>query len=238
MKRVLKAFLALVVVLAAVFAIYVGDFYHMGQAAAVSASNAVEEGKMLIFQPEEEAEQGLIFYPGGKVEYSAYAPLMEELAEEGILCVITKMPCNLAFFGINAADQVKQRFPEVEEWYLGGHSLGGVAAGLYAQDHSEELEGLILLASYTTSDLSESDLKVLSVYGTEDGVLNRENYAENYANLPKDTTEVILEGGCHGWFGDYGAQKGDGSPTISREEQTEQTAEAIVDWMAEIDFPE
>ena len=100
-------------------------------------------------------------------------------------------------------------------------------AANYAAAHSEDYDGLILLAAYSTKDLSQMSLRVLSIYGSEDGVLNRDAYKKNWANLPADTTEVVLDGGCHAQFGSYGPQDGDGTPTISGEEQIKQTAEAI-----------
>ena len=101
-------------------------------------------------------------------------------------------------------------------------------AANYAAEHSENFDGLILLAAYSTKDISQTTLRVLSVYGSEDGVMNRGSYEKNRANLPADTTEVVLDGGCHAQFGSYGSQDGDGVPTISGEEQVRQTAEAIV----------
>ena len=186
-----------------------------------------EEENMLVFAPED-ANAGFIFYPGGKVAYEAYAPLMSACAENGILCVLVEMPGNLAVLDMNAADGIQERFPSVETWYIGGHSLGGSMAASYAEKHAEAYEGVILLASYSTADLSETGLEVLSIYGTEDKVLNAEKYAEYKVNLPADFTEIIIEGGCHAYFGAYGAQEGDGVPTITREEQTAIAVEMIL----------
>lgn len=69
------------------------------------------------------------------------------------------------------------------------------------------------------------------VYVSEDGVLNREKYEADRTNLPQDTTETIIDGDCHAGFGSYGAQKGDGTPTISAEEQQRQTADALAAWI-------
>ena len=69
------------------------------------------------------------------------------------------------------------------------------------------------------------------VYVSEDGVLNRKKYEADRTNLPQDTTETIIDGGCHAGFGSYGAQKGDGTPAISAEEQQQQTADALAAWM-------
>ena len=103
-------------------------------------------------------------------------------------------------------------------------------AASYTADHSEELEGLILLAAYSTSDLSDSDMAVLSIYGTEDQVLNKKKYEKYFSNLPEDTTEYVIDGGNHANFGYYGDQKGDGTAEISREEQIQQVMDQITAW--------
>ena len=156
---------------------------------------------------------------------------MEALAAEEIFCVLVEMPFHLAVFDVNAADGIREQYPEIEDWYLGGHSLGGSMAAAYLADHADDFEGLILLGSYSTADLSDTELKVLSVYGSEDGVLNRENYEENRGNLPDDFTEIVIDGGCHAYFGMYGAQEGDGVPRITNTKQILQAAAEIKDWM-------
>ena len=215
-------------------AIYLGDYYRadMGAIEAFEAADVVEMQTLsngdILFAPEN-AKTGLIFYPGGKVEHAAYIPFMQALASEGVLCVITEMPFNLAVFDINAADGIQEDYPDVESWYIGGHSLGGSMAASYLSDRADEYEGLILLGSYSTADLSDMELKVLSVYGSEDTVLNREKYEESKSNLPDDLTEVVIEGGCHAYFGMYGAQEGDGTPTVSCGEQIDQTVGLILE---------
>ena len=213
-------------------AIYLGDYYHadMEKIENLTEQSAIEmqtdENGYLIFEPDQ-IENGLIFYPGGKVEHTAYIPLMEALASKGTLCILVKMPFRLAVFGSNAADGLQGNYPEVESWYIGGHSLGGSMAASYLSKHAEAFDGLILLGSYSTADLSDLNVEVLSIYGSEDLVLNRENYETNKENLPDDFKEVIIEGGCHAYFGMYGAQEGDGVPGISNEEQIARTVEAI-----------
>ena len=215
-----------------VCAIYLGDYYRADMD-AIQADVSVgrvsfytREDGYVVLEPEH-AVAGLIFYPGGKVEHTAYIPLMAACAEKGILCVIVEMPFRLAVLDIRAADGICEDFPQIEHWYLGGHSLGGSMAASYLQKHTEDFEGLILLGSYSTADLSDTHLEVLSIYGSEDGVMNREKYEKYKENLPKDMTEVVLEGGCHAYFGRYGEQKGDGAPTISAQEQIRLTAEQI-----------
>lgn len=177
------------------------------------------------------SDAGFIFYPGGKVEYTAYEPLMEACASEGIFCVLLEMPFNLAVLDMDAAEGIQELYPEIEHWYIGGHSLGGSMAASYLEKHREEYEGLILLGAYSTADLSESELDVLSVYGSEDGVMNREKYEKYRENLPDDFTEFVIDGGCHAGFGMYGAQEGDGIPSITSEEQIVATAEAVAEFV-------
>lgn len=213
---------------------YVGDYYRTDEKAVevFSYGRPVTERELeggLAFLPED-PQAGFIFYPGGKVEYTAYKPLMTALAEKGILCVLLKMPLNLAVLDINAAEGVQEEFPEIGCWYIGGHSLGGSMAASYISS-KDALKGLILLGSYSTADLTEGDLRVLSVYGSEDGVLNREKYEKYRSNLPEGFTERVIEGGCHAYFGMYGRQEGDGEPAISPEEQVEITAEIVAEFI-------
>lgn len=230
LKITLVTVLCVLIAAAAAFFIYAGDYYHADDA-VLEAMNfdaaAVTAGDGYISYIPDGAETGLIFYPGGKVEYTAYAPLMLELADRGIACILVEMPFNLAVFDINAADGLQAAAPGVEHWYIGGHSLGGAMAASYLSKHEAEFDGLILLAAYSTSDLSASELKVISVYGENDGVMKMEKHDEYLENLPEDTVEEVIEGGCHAYFGCYGEQDGDGVPTVSNERQIEETADII-----------
>ena len=226
--------LALAIIIGAC-AIYLGDYYRadheaIGAFLPQGTTWKEEPDGRIVFEPEG-AAKGLIFYPGGKVDDTAYIPLMQACAEEGILCVLVEMPFNLAVLDVNAADGIQKEYPEIEEWYIGGHSLGGSMAASYLVDNAEDYEGLILLGSYSTADLSATDLAVLSVFGSEDEVMNREKYDENKSNLPSDFTEIVIDGGCHAYFGMYGKQEGDGTPTITNEEQIRITVDNIVKMM-------
>ena len=231
-KRVFRKVLAVLVLLVLACGGYLCDYYHAEPEAlevfapvGVIGTETTEEGDRVFGA--KDADVGFIFYPGGKVESLAYVPLMRALTEKGVLCVLVEMPFHLAVFDMDAAEGIPQQYPEIERWYIGGHSLGGSMAAAYVSECPDAFEGLVLLGSYSTADLAETDLQVLSVYGSEDQVLNRENYEESKKNLPRDFEEVILEGGCHANFGMYGAQKGDGTPTMTREEQITLTADAF-----------
>ena len=223
--------LVLLLVAAVSCAVYLGDYYRADNEAIAAflpqGASWKEESGRIVFEPEG-ATKGFIFYPGGKVEYTAYIPLMQACAEKGILCVLLEMPFNLAVLDVDAADGIRNEYPEIEEWYMGGHSLGGSMAASYLADNAEDYEGLVLLGSYSASDLSDTDLAVLSVFGSEDKIMNREKYEDNRSNLPSDFTEVIIEGGSHAYFGMYGAQDGDGTPTVTNAQQIRITAENIL----------
>ncbi len=216
---------------------YVSDFYHTDKTVAEELFDApagvsvLASDNCLVYEPEQ-IQAGLIFYPGAKVEYTAYAPLMKQLSAQGILTVLIKMPQNLAYLGFNMAEDVKTWYPDVKDWYLAGHSMGGAAAAQYASAHAEELKGIIFLASFSVNDLTKSGLPSLSIYGTEDKVLGKDSYEKNKKNLPRNV-EIVLNGGNHAYFGAYGEQWGDGTATLSREAQTEKTAAEILKFILE-----
>lgn len=233
-KRILLIVAAVLLALVVGAIIYVSTYYRADETAmaALQGSETVtveSRDGLTVFLPKEPVA-GLIFYPGGKVESSAYAPLMLRLAQENILCVIVKMPCNLAVLNVDAAENIPEQFPQVDCWYMGGHSLGGSMAASFVADHEEDFAGLILLAAYSTKDIS--NMEVLSVYGDQDGVMNRKKYAKYRDNLPKNRIEVVIPGGNHAFFGSYGHQKGDGNATITPQQQIEATVEAILRLMA------
>lgn len=221
-------------IIVGVFAIYVNNYYsaELDDISVFESMNNVkivteDDGNMVF--GEKDASVGLIFYPGGKVEYTAYQPFMAALAERGFFCVLVKMPFNLAVFDVNAAKGIQEKYSEIDSWYIGGHSLGGSMAASYVKKNADDYDGLILLGSYSASDISDTDLKVISVYGSEDKVLDKAKYDENKKNLPPDFSEYVIDGGCHAYFGMYGLQGGDGVPMIENHEQILLTAEYIAD---------
>ena len=194
----------------------------------------LEDGR-LVFQPSTPTDNGLIYYPGGLVDPAAYAPLMRKVSERGILAVAVPMPLNLAVFAPGRAAEVMAAFPDIEHWIVGGHSLGGSMAAEFVVDNPAAAEGLALLASYPggDTDLSSAPLAVVSLYGSRDGVAG-DDPAAALGRLPATTRLLVIEGGNHAQFGDYGPQRGDGTATISREDQQRQTAAAIAELAAEV----
>ncbi len=227
-KKVLLSMLAVFAVLLIAATVYLNDYYRADAAALACADTAVILDGNIVFAPESPVA-GAIFYPGGKVQAESYAPLMQELAENDILTVLVPMPANLAIFGMNKADSIIDAFPEIDAWYMSGHSLGGAMAAAYISENAADFDGLILLAAYSTADIHTADLSVLSIYGDCDGVLNMDAYGQYISNLPSDFAEVVIEGGCHAYFGAYGQQEGDGEALITRDEQIAKTVEAILE---------
>ncbi|MBP6177684.1 MAG: alpha/beta hydrolase [Anaerolineales bacterium] len=229
--------LVVVLVIVSVFVVWANNASPASDVAlqALNTDSSVRvglESGIYTFAPAEGTPSvGLIFYPGGRVDYRAYSPVLRMIAAQGYFVALVPAPLNLAFFDINAAARVQAQFPEVQAWVVGGHSLGGVAAVEYAKSHLTQIDGLVLFASYPADDaLKNTDLKVLSIYGTRD-IVPVEEFDGYKALLPEDAKYVVLEGGNHAQFGSYGPQAGDNEATISPEEQWEQTATATAKFL-------
>jgi pimeloyl-ACP methyl ester carboxylesterase len=199
--------------------------------AALKSDQAVNVAseQWLVFRPvASQPTTGLIFYPGGRVDYRAYAPAAHQLAALGYLVAIVPMPLNLAVFGVNAAKDVMAAYPQIQHWAVGGHSLGGSMAADFAGKHPGAVAGLVLWASYPASsdDLTASGLKVASISGSVDGLATPAKIAASRPLLPADTVWSVIEGGDHAQFGWYGSQAGDNPAMISRTDQQTQLVSA------------
>ncbi|MFT3893639.1 MAG: alpha/beta hydrolase [Anaerolineales bacterium] len=178
---------------------------------------------------------GFIFYPGGRVDYRAYAPVLRKIAEQGYFVALPKVKLNLAFFDVNVADKAIAENPQIERWAIGGHSLGGVAAALYTKNHLDVIRAIAFWASYPPDDsLKNSNILITSIYGTNDGLSTGGKIEASKALLPAHTKYVAINGGNHGQFGSYGVQSGDNPASISAEEQWDQIATATVQMLASL----
>ncbi len=189
----------------------------------------VKTDGFIVFEPKDTPTVGYILYPGGRVKAEAYAPLARAIAEEGYLVAIVYAPLNLAFFDIGAGNAVIEAYPAIEQWAVGGHSLGGVAASLFSESNPK-VTGLVFMASYPAGNAlaNRDDLQVLSIYATNDGLASAEAVLASKADLPENTQFAAIDGGNHAQFGWYGNQDGDNPATISHAEQTEQATTATV----------
>ena len=233
MNKKIKIILILVIVIILGFGIYyISDYSHSDEKALTlingSENVSVTKTSNGLFIDGDGNSTALIFYPGAKIEYTSYLPLMVELAKRDIDCFLVEMPFNLAILNQNAADEILDNY-NYTNYYMAGHSLGGAMASQYVHD-TNKTNGLILLASYPTLEIQKP---VLSIYGSEDKILNMEKYTES-KNFMKNLDEVIIKGGNHAQMGNYGNQTGDGQAKITSESQQKQAMINILDFIKEI----
>lgn len=231
--RIVLSILALLIIAMISFVVYAQFDYGPSEVLTenVDLSAVESDGEGLIFQPESPNGKGVILYQGAKVQKEAYAYLAQSLREQGFVVSIPQLPLNFGILGSGTAGAVIEEHPEVEEWFVGGHSLGGVAASFYAEDPSPKLAGLFFLGSYPASDFSESELPMLSIYGELDGLSTIDSIDESRELLPDDSVFVDIEGGNHAQFGLYGEQKGDNPAEITPIEQQDQVVDSLTEWM-------
>jgi len=226
LTKITLLILSLIIIIFSAFYIYTLNYYRADESInnILSNSDTISvEDNITIISPSTVMDKNiaLIFYPGGKVENTSYIPLLENLAKKGITCFLVEMPFNLAVFDSNAATKIINEYSKFDSWYLMGHSLGGAMASSYSDKNSDKLDGLILLASYP---LNDSNVKTISIYGSNDLVLDQ-------SKLDNVDNKFTIKGGNHAYFGNYGEQKGDGISTISREEQQDITSKIISDFI-------
>lgn len=222
--------LSAVLILALVFILYHAVYYHADETAKryMQSDEKVtvrETGYGWLFDGPSE-DTALIFYPGGKVEETAYAPLLHKLAEQGIDVCLVNLPLRIAFYKMNAAESVLKEHT-YSKWYIGGHSLGGLIASAYAADHPDVFKGVILLSAYPMKAIPEPLSETL-ITGSNDRIVNWDSIGKWRSQSPSDYFEYSIEGGNHAQFGSYGVQKGDGTAKISAEEQVDEAVRIIV----------
>lgn len=234
--RILIGAAAVLLVLAAALAIYLRP-YPAGTKAvqAMTPSEDVtvtKEDGGLRFETTAETTANFIFYPGGLVQPESYAVLARSLAANGVNTYIIAMPLNLAVLDAQGAKRALPLLNPRGINIIGGHSLGGTMAAEYVMNSTIRVQGITFLASYPNSDIHQLNIPVLSIYGSQDGVLNMERYTNSKSYMPDSFEEHVIKGGNHAQFGDYGLQKKDMGATISDDQQIRETVSTIVDWIA------
>ena len=218
--------LAVLVLVAGGFFWYVSNYYRAEDVALevlASGDHLEVRDHLTILSPFYPTDTAIIFYPGAKVEAAAYLPLLDQLRQTGLTCILVEMPFHLAIFDVNAEEDVLSQFPDIQHGYIAGHSMGGAMASQFASEHPDEVDGLLLLGAYLYGDYPPSD--TLTIYGSlNQSVEDQIDYTENV---------VEIQGGNHAQFGNYGPQEGDLPATISAEEQQAQTVTAISDFIAQ-----
>jgi hypothetical protein len=219
--------LIVVVVLSGSFLIYVACGYKADDDAVAlyNADNVEFKDGYVVVSPKVSVGAGLIFYPGANVEYTAYLPLMDQLASVGITCYLVKMPFNMAIIDANRGDVVLENHEdEHSTWLVGGHSMGGAMASQYAAENQDKIDGLVLLGAYPYKEYPLD--KTVTIYGSlNTSVEEKLDYTENVH---------VIEGGNHAYFGNYGEQAGDSVGEISREAQQRETVAVILAFVLEL----
>lgn len=222
-RRILLVLLALLVLGAAGFGFYVGDYYRAEPAALaiLDEPGLSIDGDTTILSPASASDTGILFYPGAKVEAEAYLPLLDQLRDQGFTCFLIHMPANMAIFDADAALDVIAAHPEISHWYLAGHSMGGAMASSCAADNPDAFDGLILLGAYLYGDYPPAD--TLTIYGSlNESVAEKIDYTDNV---------LVIDGANHAQFGNYDPQKGDPAAAISASDQQAQSVQAITDFI-------
>ena len=175
---------------------------------------------------------GIIFYQGASVEPLAYVPLLSGIAEAGYTVYAPQFPCGMAVFDTDAAEKIMTQHPEMEAWYIAGHSMGGNCASKYALTADGSLLGVISISSPVDENLADTGLPLLMLYGDLDGIYHGVGPDDA---LPEDTTVCCIDGANHAQFGDYGHQLLDNEAAVSPEKQRENGITCILEWLQEHD---
>ncbi|MBQ6100168.1 MAG: alpha/beta hydrolase [Methanobrevibacter sp.] len=231
MRKAFKiGIIAFIIIFVGGFFVYAGIYYHADETATDLMNGTenvsvvkVSNGLLLDGYGNDTA---IIFYPGAKVEYTSYLPLFMDVASKGYDCYLVEMPFNLAFFNKNSADEILKN-SSYNHYFIAGHSLGGAMASIYVNS-TDRMEGIIYLASHSPNEIQ---IPALSIYGSNDGVMNMEHYQEAKPLMKNNYTELIINGGNHAQFGNYGNQSGDGAANITAESQQDQSVDAIIKFL-------
>jgi Alpha/beta hydrolase family len=227
--------LSLILVVAVIsIAIYVQPLQAKDSAKAALSSTAsvtiTDSSDQIVFMPAKTPKTGLIFYPGAKVDPVAYSESLRTIAEAGYAVFLEKFPLNFAIIQPNRADDVIAKNPSITNWAIAGHSLGGASACLYAKN-SSKVKALIFWAAYCDKSFdlsSRTDVQVTSISGSLDALATPEKVESTKVFAPSSAKYVVINGGNHAQFGNYGVQSGDNPATISLEDQQKQVVAATV----------
>ena len=203
---------------------------------ALSASVKISEAwDKFILEPNNvpPKDLGVMFYPGGLIQPGAYLLALTPLVSAGYTVVVLKMPFDLAILDAEKGLASKTSVPGVKKWVVGGHSLGGVAAAMAVDKNPNAFVGLVFWASYPAkdNDLSTRSLPTLSISASNDGLSTPAKVDAASVFLPRGTEVIVIKGGNHAQFADYGLQKGDGEATVTRQQQQSEANAALLSFL-------
>lgn len=199
--------------------------------------NVEEENDWLYFPGNKDSNTAIIIYQGARVDAKSYSNLANDLQEFGYHVFVSKMPFNWAFLNSSLVDEIVNHYSNIKNFYVGGHSIGGVIISDYVYNHEDsKIKGLFFLASYSAKDFSQKNIPMLGIFGELDGLVTqtkRDEYLSKVSNSEYNEF-VIIEGANHAQFGMYGKQDRDIEATISAILQQQITADKINEWIQKI----
>lgn len=206
------------------------------QAATDQTNVTIEErqGSYVIRETSDEpARVALVLYPGGHVDPEAYVPVLAPYVEHtGVRVYVPKMPFSLSVLDPDRAAAFRTQAPEIRTWYVGGHSLGGSMACQYASNNPDQVDGVVLFASYCDRSLNGTNLPTLQVLGSRDGVVTSAKATATDKYLPTNATVITIDGANHSQFGSYTGQQDDLSANISYDVAHDRIREVLWAWTA------
>ena len=246
MKRLFYVLIAASVTVLVVGWGYLEYNFQQGRAIAAPPAEAalestdtvyVDDGDWLVMKPAAASPTtGVIVYNGAGCDVQGYAEIMHAMAEAGYLVVGAKFPFNYSIFDPYQADEIRAAYPEVSNWAMVGHSMGGAMAARYAWENQDNLKGLILWDSYPAENnsLADSDLPVVHIHrATLEGEAPQK-FIDMQHLFPADATWVPVPGGIHMYFGSFigGGYVETWEPYISNAEAVEIITAATLDGLA------
>ena len=230
-RIVVIAIAAVLVAVIAGFLAYAASPMMAEEGPLARAENTVtvtESAEGVVLSPSTPNGEGLIFFAGARVDPAAYANKLSGIAESGITVVIARPTLNFAILENRPLSTWEGLAPGVGSWAVGGHSLGGVKACMYAADPVNEVAAVVLFGSYCSVDLSGIDIPTLTFIGENDE-LSTEAKIEDAADLlPADAEFVTIPDASHAQFGDYGDQPGDGPQEADDDDVRDALTDGVV----------
>lgn len=229
MKRGKKMLLGILGVLAIAILIFLFYYNKANQEALDIVSKMDKVGNDYYFRGD--SGVGFIIFTGAKMDEKSYAYIAELLHKEGHTVVLPKFMFHMSSTGTNRGIEIMESNPEIEKWFLIGHSIGGMPISRIAVQKPANLQGLAFLASYVSTDLSELDVSAIHIMASNDNFYSEKQRAEERLDyLPKNSTVITIEGASHQGFGAYDSWGDRGGATLPWKEQQKQAVRMMLDF--------
>ncbi|MBK7864526.1 MAG: hypothetical protein IPJ65_39185 [Archangiaceae bacterium] len=173
----------------------------------------------LSFTPSTPNGHGLLIMPGALIKPLSYARTAAFFADRGYTVFLPAAPMRLSILGVDGAAARLAGFA-VKDWFVIGHSMGGLAGLELVRRHAPVVRAVALWAAAMPRDFSDLEVPVLFLWGDRDGLLPREKLDEARSKLPSTTRYTTFPGGNHRDFALYTHQFFDAAGTLGWEQQT------------------